>query len=328
MSGSSRAWGLLAGCVADRVVPDPARFHPVAGFGSLALALESRVYADSRARGVVHTGVLVGASVVSGLLLERTRRRPLLHATTTAAITWVVLGGASLEREASAVSGLLAGQRLPEARQRLTHLVGRDTSDLSEGEIARAVVESVAENTSDAVVAPLLLGGLFGIPGLLGYRAANTLDAMIGHRSVRYLRFGWASARLDDLLNLPGARLSALLAAALGPNPIAAVRTWRRDAPAHPSPNAGPVEASFAGALGIRLGGTNQYGDRTEHRAVLGSGRDAAPDDISRAVDLARRVDVGAVVVAAGIAWRRHRHAGERPPTPVWKVVHRLPSTS
>jgi adenosylcobinamide-phosphate synthase len=220
-------------------------------------------------------------------------------------VTWAVLGGTSLEREAHAVATLLDEGRLPEARQRLTHLVGRDTSQLDENEIARAVVESVAENTSDAVVAPLVLGALFGVPGLVGYRAANTLDAMVGHRSARYAEFGWASARLDDVLNLPGSRLTAVLAALLGPSPRGAVAAWSRDASAHPSPNAGPVEASFAGALGIRLGGTNRYGSVVEDRAVLGSGRPAEPRDILRATDLARRVNLAAVAVAAGIAWRR-----------------------
>ena len=150
-----------------------------------------------------------------------------------------------------------------------------------------------------------MIGAVFGVPGLLGYRAANTLDAMVGHRSSRYLEFGWASARLDDLLNLPGARLTAVLAALLGPSPRDAFAAWARDASAHPSPNAGPVEASFAGALGIRLGGENTYGDRTEHRAVLGSGRPAEPRDIQRAVDLARRVDVAAALVAAFVATTR-----------------------
>ncbi len=180
--------------------------------------------------------------------------------------------------------------------------MGRDTSALDEHEIARAVVESVAENTSDAVVAPLVLGALLGVPGLLAYRAANTLDAMVGHRSARYAEFGWASARLDDLLNLPGSRLTALLTTLLGPSPRGALAAWRRDAPAHPSPNAGPVEAAFAGALGITLGGTNLYGARTEHRAVLGSGRSPDPADIARATDLARRVDLAAVGFAAAIA--------------------------
>jgi adenosylcobinamide-phosphate synthase len=298
----SRALGLLLGFAADRVVPDPARFHPVAGFGALAARLERRIYEPSRVRGALYTTTLVGGAALAGLVLER--RRPLLS---TALATWVVLGGASLEREALAVSDLLAADRQPEARLRLTHLVGRDTSTLDEDEIARAVVESVAENTSDAVVAPLLLGALAGVPGLLGYRAANTLDAMVGHRNARYAEFGWASARLDDLLNLPGARLTALLAALLGSSPAGALAAWRRDASAHPSPNAGPVEASFAGALGITLGGTNTYGDRTERRAVLGSGRSAAPADIDRALSLARRVDVAAVVVAAVGALARRR---------------------
>ena len=168
----------------------------------------------------------------------------------------------------------VAESDLAAARQRLTHLVGRDTAALPESEIARAAVESVAENTSDAVVAPLAWGALAGVPGLLAYRAANTLDAMTGHHSARYERFGWAAARLDDLLNLPGSRLAGLLTAACAP---AAARetlaAWRCDARRRPSPNAGVAEAAFAGALGIRLGGTNVYGGRVEHRAVLGGGR-------------------------------------------------------
>ena len=126
--------------------------------------------------------------------------------------SWVnalaLVGGTSLGREARTVHALLAAGDLPGARQRLTHLVGRDTSALDAAEVSRAVVESVAENTSDAVVAPLVWGALLGVPGLLGYRVVNTLDAMVGHRGERYGRFGWASARFDDLLNLPGARLS------------------------------------------------------------------------------------------------------------------------
>jgi adenosylcobinamide-phosphate synthase len=293
----SRALGLVLGFAADRAFPDPTRLHPVAGFGSLAAALEARTYAGNRSRGVAYTAVLVGGAAVAGLPLERRRSVAL-----TALATWTVLGGASLEREALAVSELLSAGRLPHARQRLTHLVGRDTADLDEAEVARAVVESVAENTSDAVVAPLLWGAVAGIPGLLAYRAANTLDAMVGHRNERYLEFGWATARLDDLLNLPASRLTAVFAALFGPAPRAALTTWARDASAHPSPNAGPVEASFAGALGIRLGGENTYGTRTEHRAVLGSGRAAEAGDIERSVELARRIDLAAAVIAVFVA--------------------------
>ncbi|RNL60769.1 cobalamin biosynthesis protein [Nocardioides marmoriginsengisoli] len=303
----SRAAGLVLGFAADRLLGDPRRFHPVAGFGQVAARLEQRLYADSRARGAAYWLVLVGGTTAAGIAVERaSRHRPVPHALLTAAATWAVLGARSLDREAAAVESLLADD-LPAARQRLTHLVGRDTRSLDEAGVARAVVESVAENTSDAVVSSLVLGGLFGIPGLLGHRAANTLDAMVGHRSVRYTRFGWASARADDVLNLPGSRLTAALAVALADDRPAAVAAWRRDAAAHPSPNAGPIEAAFAGALGIRLGGTNVYGDQVEDRARLGDGRPATTRDIGRARDLARRIDLAALVLVTVVAWRRSR---------------------
>ncbi|GAA1914659.1 cobalamin biosynthesis protein [Nocardioides hwasunensis] len=306
----SRALGLALGHLADRRLGDPQRGHPVALFGSAAAALERRTYADSRPRGVGHLALLAGTVSGGGLVLERrTRDHFVAHTLLTAAATWTVLGGTSLAREAAAVHGLLAADDLPGARQRLTHLVGRDTSVLDAEEVSRATVESVAENTSDAVVAPLVWGGLLGVPGLLGYRAVNTLDAMVGHLGERYGRFGWASARLDDLLNLPGARLSGLLAAALAPRvggrPRDALRAWARDARRHPSPNAGVVEAAFAGALGVRLGGRNTYAHGTEDRVLLGDGPPPGPDDIDRSVRLADQVGAGAVVVAVLLALRR-----------------------
>lgn len=295
-----RATGLLLGYAADRLWGDPRRFHPVAGFGAAAAALEKRLYADSRPRGVVHTALLVGGSAGLGIALERaTAHHPLLRTAVTALATWAVLGGRSLEREATAVLDRLSAGDLPGARERLRSLVGRDTSTLDASQVARAVVESVAENSSDAVVAPLVWGALAGTPGLLVHRATNTLDAMVGHRDLRYRRFGWASARLDDLLNLPGARLAGALSAITSPGRTkAALRAWRRDAGAHPSPNAGVVEASFAGALGIGLGGTNRYGARTEHRPVMGDRRPPEPSDIPRATALAHRVGLGAVLIA------------------------------
>ncbi|KQW52761.1 hypothetical protein ASC77_00085 [Nocardioides sp. Root1257] len=288
--------GLVLGYAADRLLGDPARFHPVAGFGRAAAALERVTYADRRGHGVVHVAVLVGAAAALGR-----------SGVPVALATWAVLGGRSLDREAAAVEELLRSGDLGAARIRLTHLVGRDTTTLDEGEIARAVIESLAENTSDAVVAPLVWGALAGAPGLLTYRAANTLDAMVGHRNARYERFGWAAARLDDLLNLPGSRLTAGLAVALGDDRAGAVRAWRRDAGGHPSPNAGPVEAAFAGALGIRLGGVNVYGDRVEDRQVLGDGRAPTQHDITRARLLARRVGLGALAVVVPIALLRRR---------------------
>jgi adenosylcobinamide-phosphate synthase len=312
----SRAIGLLAGFAADRVLGDPARHHPVAGFGRLAGAVERRMWADERLTGALFSALLVGGTGAAGLLADRlVRHHPLLRTALTAATTWAVLGGRSLGREAQLVHGHLVRDDLTAAREQLTHLVGRDPSQLDAGEISRATVESVAENTSDAVVAPLLAGAVGGIGGLVAYRAANTLDAMVGHRSDRYLWFGWASARLDDVLNLAPARLSAGLAAVLarvvGGRPRDAMTTWTRDAHRHPSPNAGPVEASFAGALGIQLGGTNVYGTRIEHRPTLGDGRPATTDDIARAVRLADAVGLAAAGVSAALAARSTRR-----PTP------------
>ncbi|MGI9083821.1 MAG: cobalamin biosynthesis protein [Aeromicrobium sp.] len=318
----TRAAGLVAGFAADQLLGDPATRHPVAAFGRFARDVEERIWADDVVTGAAHTAVLVGGTAVAGALVGRAvRGRPWLDTVATAAVTWVVLGGRSLGREAEAVRDHLEADDLPSARQRLTHLVGRDTSALGAGEISRAVVESVAENTSDAVVAPLLAGAVAGVPGLVAYRAANTLDAMVGHRDERYLRFGRTSARLDDVLNLVPSRLSALLAAVLAPlvggDTGRAVAVWRRDAPHHPSPNAGPVEASFAGALDVQLGGVNTYRDRVEDRHTLGDGRPVRPGDITRSVRLADLVGLAALGIAGLIALRRRspspsrrRHAG------------------
>lgn len=306
----SRALGLVLGFVADRVFGDPRRFHPVAGFGQIAAVVEQRMYADDRLRGVAHSAFLVGSTGLLGLAADRLSvRRPVLNTVLTAAATWAVIGGRSLGREADAVHDFLEAGDLPGARQQLTHLVGRDTSGLDESEVSRATIESVAENTSDAVVAPLIAGAFGGIGGLLAYRAANTLDAMVGHRNTCYENFGWASARLDDVLNVPGSRLSALLATVLAPTiggqPVNAWRVWRRDAKHHPSPNAGPVEAAFAGAMNVTLGGVNRYGERLEDRHTLGDGPPATAKDIKRSVELARNVGIAATVVAAAIALRK-----------------------
>jgi adenosylcobinamide-phosphate synthase len=302
-----RLAGLTLGFLADAAWGDPRRFHPVAGFGRLAAAVEGRSYADSRGAGIRHVGTLVGGTYGAGLLLKQaTERLWLLDLLGTAAATWAVLGGRSLGREAITVRTQLAAGDLPAARLRMQSLVGRDTTGLSTEEVARAVVESVAENPADAVVAPLFWGAVAGVPGLLGYRAVNTLDAMIGHRSPRYLRFGWAAARLDDAANWLPARLAGLLTMATAPlvagSPTDAWSAWRRDGRQHPSPNAGVVEAAFAGALGVRLGGRNVYEGRIENRGVLGNGRPVDVGDIARACRLSRLVSVGALVVV--IAFR------------------------
>ncbi len=299
MTGT-RGLGLATGFALDRLLGDPRRGHPVALFGSTASRFEAVTYGDRRGNGIAHVALLVGGTTIAARLVER-RRSSLLA---TALATWTVLGGRSLEREALAVHAYLDAGDLPNARRRLTHLVGRDTGDLTGSDVARAVVESVAENTSDAVVAPLFWGAFAGVPGLLGYRAVNTLDAMIGHHNDRYENFGWAAARLDDLANLPAARLGGLAVLAARPASAGeAWRAWRRDARKHPSPNAGVIEAAFAGSLGIRLGGTNRYhGERVEHRVVMGDGRPAEACDIAAAVHLARRVDRIALAIAVLLA--------------------------
>ncbi|MGW0117228.1 cobalamin biosynthesis protein [Streptomyces sp. NPDC003327] len=286
------AYGAAAGLAVDLLLGDPRRGHPVAAFGRAAGAVEQAIWRDHRGRGALHTAVCAGTTVAAGALAARAVRSSRLASTAlTAASVWAVVGGTTLGREARAVGGALAAGDLEVARERLPHLCGRDPHSLDGPAMARAVVESVAENTSDAVVGALFWGAVAGVPGLVGFRAVNTLDAMVGHRSPRHRRFGWASARLDDVAGWPGARLTAVLAAAAGGNPRGAVRAWRADAARHPSPNAGPVEASFAGALGVRLGGTLSYGGRVEHRPVLnGEGRPVEVADIERAVRLSRRV--------------------------------------
>ncbi|MFF0380963.1 cobalamin biosynthesis protein [Streptomyces sp. NPDC004286] len=304
----SYAYGAAAGLLGDLLLGDPHRMHPVAAFGRAAGRVERALWHDHRGWGTLHTLVCAGGATALGAVAARAVRPSLTgSAALTAAATWAVVGGTSLAREASAVGHALERGDLTAARARLPHLCGRDPQALDADAIARAVVESVAENTSDAVVGALVWGAVAGVPGLLGFRAVNTLDAMVGHKSPRLRRFGWASARLDDVAGWPGARLTAVLAVLAGDDPRGAVRAWRADAHRHPSPNAGPVEASFAGALGVRLGGTLSYGGRVEHRPVLnGTGRPVQVADIGRAVRLSRRVGMLAlgVTVAARLIGR------------------------
>ena len=297
------ALGAVAGYLADARFADPRRGHPVAAFGTAAGRLERLLWRDRRAAGTAYTALCVGAVAAGAVLAERTAARlPAGRTALAAAATWTVLGGTSLTREARTIGHALSAGDLAAARERLPHLCGRDPSSLDEQQIARAVVESVAENTADAVVNALVWGSLAGTPGLLAFRAVNTLDAMVGHRSPRYARFGWASARLDDVAGWPGARLTALLTVCAAAEPGTAWRVWHRDGAAHPSPNAGRAEAAFAGALGVRLGGTLAYGARVEHRPVLGAElRPVAVGDIERACRLSRRVGLLALgVTVAG----------------------------
>ena len=297
--------GILAGCLADLMLADPRRGHPVAGFGRCATALESLTYRDSRVAGAVHTGALVGGLLGIGAALHRRLEGGYVFAFTAAA-TWVALGGTTLARTGSEMADLLAVDDVEGARAVLPSLCGRDPAVLDPAGLVRAACESVAENTSDAQVAPLLWAALGGAPGVLAYRGINTLDAMIGNRSDRYARFGWAAARLDDLANYLPARLAGVIAIAAAPlvggAPLQASKAWVRDARRHPSPNAGIPEAVFAGALGVRLGGPTQYRYQLEIRPTLGDGPDPSVADLRRAVRLSRIVQCVAMVVAVTIS--------------------------
>ena len=235
-------------------------------------------------------------------------RLPLSEQTLSRIATWTVLGGRSLQREAGVIAAQLDRGDLAAARRQLRNLVGRDPSQLDADEIARACVESVAENTSDAVVAPLFWGAVAGVPGLLAYRAVNTLDAMVGLRSPRYRRFGWAAARLDDVANWVPARLCGLLTLLVAPAVAGSARAgwlaWRRDAARHPSPNAGVVEAAVAGVLGVRLGGTNVYEGVAEDRGTLGGARPVTAADIAPAARLSLLVGAASAAVAVATALR------------------------
>jgi adenosylcobinamide-phosphate synthase len=292
---------LLTGYAADLAAGDPQRWHPVAGFGRVAAAAERVAYAPTRARGALVTAALVTAAAgAAELLARRTSRSAAL-----VAVTWIALGGRSLRREATAVAEAIGDGELDRARHRLRSLCGRDATELDATGLSRAAVESLAENTSDAIVGALLWGAVAGPAGAAAYRAANTLDAMFGHRSDRYREFGWAAARLDDVLNWPAARVSALLTAAVAPlvggSPRQTLATVRRDGAAHPSPNAGRIEAAFAGALGIRLGGRLAYAGRTEDRPELGDGATPGPSDIARAARLSLAVGTAAALLSAGV---------------------------
>lgn len=307
----SRLAGVLGGYLADVALGDPARGHPVAAFGRVAAELEAVTYRDSRLAGAVHVGVLVGAVGLLGAALQRAAERggrPWSVAATAAA-TWVSVGGTSLTRTGLAMSELLERGDVEGARRLLPSLCGRDPARLDAVGLTRASLESVAENTSDAQVAPLLWAAAGGAPAVLAYRGINTLDSMVGYRSARYARFGWAAARLDDAANYVGARATAVLVVVCAPfvsgSASGAVRAWRRDAARHPSPNAGVVEAAFAGALGVRLGGPTQYRHELQIRPTLGGGHEPTVADLRRAVALSRAVQAAAALLAVMLCYLR-----------------------
>lgn len=312
MAGIALAAGLALGVAADEAWGDPRRGHPVAAYGRAVTALEKACYADSRSRGALFAVLAVVPLLAGARGLEvAVRARPLVRTFLIAGATWAVLGGRSLRRVGTALADDVAAGDTEAARALLPSLCGRDPESVDDAGLTRACIESIAENTSDAVVAPLAWGALCGLPGLLGYRAVNTLDAMVGHRSARYSRFGTVSARLDDVANLVPARLAAVLTLVVAPRVHGSIRggwaAWRRDAAAHPSPNAGVCEAAAAGVLGVRLGGRTVYRGRVELRPQLGPDHPPTVADVRRMVRVSRSVELGALTLAIFGALRGRR---------------------
>jgi adenosylcobinamide-phosphate synthase len=278
----------------DAVLGEPPEtVHPTVLMGLAISAFEKRALRMESPRSRRLAGIVLALSVPS-LVFVSTRKILSVAPRKPGWILGAVLISTSLSMRglaeaAEAVEMGLREGRLERARTRVGHLVGRDTDDLSEPEVCRAVVESVAENTSDGVVAPMFYGALFGAPGALTYKAVNTLDSMVGYRQPPYGDLGWVSARLDDLANLAPSRLTMLCAAAVSGRPIGTLLIALRHGPRTASPNAGMAEAAFAGALGVKLGGANTYGGVLREGPRLGDGRPPAPGDIRQAVRLMRR---------------------------------------
>jgi len=300
----SRGYGaqVAAALLLDAVFGEPPEaIHPTVWMGRVISAFEKGALRLKSPRSRRLAGFVLALSVPS-LVYSSTRKilgvlpaRPGWMIGTVLISTTLSMRG--LAEAAVDVQRRLQDGRLGVARTQVGHLVGRDTGDLSESEVCRAAVESVAENASDGVVAPMVYGLLFGAPGALGYKAVNTLDSMVGYRQTPYTELGWASARLDDLANLLPSRLTVLSVAAISGRPYRTLLTALRYGPLTASPNAGMAEAAFAGALGVRLGGANVYGGVLREGPVLGDGRPPVPDDIRRAVGLLHRC-----FVLAGIA--------------------------
>ena len=300
---------VLGACALDRVLGEATRFHPLVGFGTLARKAEQRFnQSDLSAYQLNRVGLLCWLmlvlipSVATILLMLMADSIIQLFAGTL--VLYVAIGGRSLQEHASRVYDDLKSGRLSEARTHVSWLVSRDTRHLDQTDISKACIESVLENGNDALFAPIFWFCVLGPAGAMLYRLANTLDAMWGYRTPRYLHFGRAAAKIDDALNYLPARLTALSYAFVGQTK-SALSCWKTQAPGWDSPNAGPVMAAGAGALHIQLGGAADYDGATEARPVLGLGDKPLPQDINRAQLLVRRAQwlwLSAITVSALIA--------------------------
>ena len=321
MIGLEHLWMLAAAVAVAALLGDPDLLwrrapHPVVLFGRLVAFLDGRLNrrhvapATQKAAGTLAILLVVAVSAAAGWGLEFLFRQIPFGFVGTILVAAVLLAGRSLYDHVAAVAAAFARGGIESARKAVSRIVGRDPGSLDEAGVSRAAIESAAENFSDGLVAPAFWFAVLGLPGLLAYKAINTADSMIGHRSARYLHFGWASARLDDLVNLPASRLAGALVALAAPlaggSIAAAFRTMLAEARNHRSPNAGWPEAAMASALGIALAGPRRYrGELVDDPYVNAAGRKrATADDIRRAL----RVYLGAwglvfvLAAAAGAA--------------------------
>lgn len=290
MSGLHALMIAASALLLDRLLGEPRRFHPLAGFGHAAGVVEAKLrHATARAWQQKLSGLIAVVLLLAPLVFLAwfAVQMPVVGVALEIAILYFTLGGRSLGEHAGRVARALRVSDLAAARRKVGRIVSRDTAAMQPGDVARATVESVLENGNDAVFGTLFWFAVAGAPGAVFYRLANTLDAMWGYRTPRYRHFGWAAARLDDLLNYIPARLTALTYVVLGRS-AQAWRCWHAQGCQWESPNAGPVMAAGAGALGITLGGPAFYHGHYKQRPALGEGRPASGDDIERALRLVR----------------------------------------
>ncbi|RDC72642.1 cobalamin biosynthesis protein CobD [Rhodovulum sp. 12E13] len=285
--------------------------HPVTWLGHLIAALDARLNRADRSEaargraGAVTVALVVAAAALPALALQAALPAGWLGIALGGLLAWPLVAARSLHAHVDAVAQPLGAGEPESARAAVAMIVGRDPAQLDSAGLARAALESLAENASDGVVAPLFWGALLGLPGIAAYKAVNTLDSMIGHRTPRHAAFGRVAARLDDAANLGPARLTGLLIALASGQPRASLRTMARDARHHRSPNAGWPEAAMAGALGVRLSGPRVYADRVADEPWLNAGApDPAPGDVRRglAVYLRAMALAAAALLALALA--------------------------
>jgi len=318
---ADRVLVLIAACGIEAVLAYPAIVfgaigHPVSWIGAAISALESRLNRPDfssntrRVTGMLTVALLLAVALGVGMALEMAVRAvPVLGFVLAIVVVTALIAAGSLDQHVREVAAALRKDGLGGGRQSIAKIVGRDPDALDEAAICRAAIESLAENASDGVTAPAFWYLVGGLPGMIAYKAINTADSMIGHMSERYRAFGWAAAKLDDLVNWPASRLTGLMfiaAAAVvpGASAFSAWQAFRRDARLHRSPNAGWPEAAMAGALGLRLAGPRVYDGAVVDDHWMGDGRaEATPEDIDRALTIYRMAFVGTLAILAAIGW-------------------------